>query len=399
MTYTGYLGRLAPTLALATALAHGAPDAPRVPPELREAADAAIARGIDWLVENQQPGGAWSNTNYPALTALPLWAIVRQHDDALKPAIDKAVAYILSCVHTTGSHRGAIFHPIPGQRSGGYVNYNTALSIIPLHALDDPELVPVILGAREFLARSQHLDPESLHYGGMGYDPTVDRDYADLANSFTAYEAMHLTRGVEELRTAGGHVDLDWQAALTFIQRIHNHPEFNSLAWATDHPDEKGGFTYRPDAYRPDFGAFEDEDGVLRYRSAPAMSHAGLLSYLYAGVERDDPRVRSTFAWIRDHWDLSQGNRNPELAGKPDALGGLYFMYLFKARAMDHYGEDILTPSDGPAIAWREDMIRAITERQSDDGYWANPYGRYWESDPVLVTAYALLALQSALGR
>ncbi len=129
------------------------------------------------------------------------------------------------------------------------------------------------------------------------------------------------------------------------------------------------------------------------------MSHAGLLGYLYAGVERDDPRIQSTLTWIRDNWNLSRGNRNPEFDGQPEALGGLYFMYLLKARAMDAYGEETLRPADGSPINWRADLIQAITERQSEDGYWINPYGRYWENDPALTTAYALLALQSALGR
>ena len=31
---------------------------------------------------------------------------------------------------------------------------------------------------------------------------------------------------------------------------------------------------------------------------------------------------------------------------------------------------------------------------QQPDGSWANPNGRWWEKDPNLVTAYAVLALE-----
>ena len=39
--------------------------------------DKAIAQGVGWLKQQQQKGGGWSNTNFPALTGFPLWAMVR----------------------------------------------------------------------------------------------------------------------------------------------------------------------------------------------------------------------------------------------------------------------------------------------------------------------------------
>lgn len=81
----------------------------------------------------------------------------------------------------------------------------------------------------------------------MGYDAKTKRAYTDLSNSYIAFEAMRLTESVEDLRKEGTlRSDLDWKAAIAFIQRVHNHPDFNDQPWVADDPDNKGGFAYHP---------------------------------------------------------------------------------------------------------------------------------------------------------
>ena len=41
---------------------------------VRNEAGIAIEKGLDWLRKHQNPDGSWSLNDYPALTALPLWA-------------------------------------------------------------------------------------------------------------------------------------------------------------------------------------------------------------------------------------------------------------------------------------------------------------------------------------
>ncbi len=372
----------------------------------RQAAELAMQRGLDWLASLQQESGAWSNTNFPALTAMPLTAMVRSGREDLVPNMQRATAFLLSNAKTSGPDKGAIYRHIDGRRGGGLSNYNTALSLIALHAVhesplfsevDMPDLAPVILDARAFLASSQYLG-DTVHHGGMGYDPPTERSYADLSNAYLGYEAIRVTENIEELRPGGARVDLNWQSATRFIERIQNLPEVNDRPWATDHPDEIGGFTYRADIHRDDFGAFIDEDGVERHRSSLTMSYAGLLSYLYAGVNRDDKRVQAAVNWIKNNWSPEIPNRNPELAGTPSEMGGFFYYLKVLTRTLDVYGEDTLTLADGSEVDWRNELISTIVGHQKDDGFWINDYGRYWEADPVLSTAYALLALQNALG-
>ena len=360
--------------------------------------DKSIAQGVGWLKQQQQKGGGWSNTNFPALTGFPLWALVRSDVEGIEASRDKAIEFVLDCVHPDGAFKGAIFRPVAGVKGGGLMNYNTAICMTALHACKNPRWVPVVLDARSFMAKSQHAG-SSLHGGGMGYDPPTGRSYADLSNSYIGYEAMRLTQDVEDLRPGKKKVAIDWEAAIRFIQHCHNDPQFNELSWASSDLSEKGGFAYRPDEYRENSGAYKDKDGVLKFRSMPGMSYAGLLSYIYAGMNRGDPRVQATVKWITANWQLEKANRNPEMAGKPEEKEGLFYMYNVMTKGLQAYGQEELELSDGSKVRWRDEMARRILSLQSADGSWVNKNGRYWESDKVLVTSYTLLALETIMGR
>jgi squalene-hopene/tetraprenyl-beta-curcumene cyclase len=126
------------------------------------------------------------------------------------------------------------------------------------------------------------------------------------------------------------------------------------------------------------------------------MTYAGLLSLIYAKVDRHDPRVASAFDWAVRHWDLSE---NPGMG----AQGHYYFLHVLP-KTLAAYGQDVLTLSDGKTLNWREETIKKLLSLQKIDpksghGYWVNDEGRWMENDPVLVTSYCLLALEVSLGR
>lgn len=366
---------------------------------LRKEAAAAIDRGKQWLLARQREDGHWSNPAFPALTALPVWALSMNDRAAYADAIEAGVEYILSCVHP---YSGAIYKsPSQARKGGGLPNYNTAVCMVALHAVGDPDLVPAIRKAREFMAASQRLG-DGIFAGGMGYDPSTGRDYTDLSNSYIAYEAMRLTENVEDLRGADEErVDLDWEAAREFIERCQNDPRFNERPWANPDPEERGGFAYHPDQTRA--GTVTDEDGIVRFRSMPGMSYAGLLSYIYADVDRDDPRVQATIDWAVNHWSLDTATRDPAKRGSDAAREGLYYMLNVISKGLAAYGQDVFKPGEGGRFNWRIDMVEKLVGMQkvAEDGggYWVNEVSRYWEGDKVLTTAYSLIALQIALGK
>ena len=356
---------------------------------LQREAQAALDRGYAWLRAGQHEEGYWSNPDFPAITGLAVWALAADPEQN-REAIDRGVAYLLRCVRDDG---GIYVEPQEARRGGGLSNYNTAICMVALHQANRPELVPVIQRARAFVARSQHLESESEFFGGMGYDASTDRAYADLSNSYIAYEAMRLTESVEDLRTGQERVDLDWEAALQFIQRIQNLPEYNPQSWVSNDPRNRGGFAYHPDQTRG--GTYTDEDGVVRFNSFGSMTYAGMLSLIYAEVDRDDPRVQSAADWAIRHWTLSE---NPGTGQE-----GLYYYYNVLTKGLAAYGQNQFIREDAEPLNWRVEVVEKLLATQriedtSGHGFWVNDTGRYWENDPVLVTGYSLIALQMALG-
>ncbi len=127
------------------------------------------------------------------------------------------------------------------------------------------------------------------------------------------------------------------------------------------------------------------------------LTYSGLLRLVQDDVSSDDPRVDSMLNWAEHHWSLDE---NP---GKGQA--GLYFFYNALSKCLAASGEEDILPLDGkPPIRWRDDIARKLValQRQTENGksgYWVNENHAYFENDPVLATAYALLSLERTLAR
>jgi squalene-hopene/tetraprenyl-beta-curcumene cyclase len=354
-----------------------------IPLTLQNEARAALNRGLRWLESKQQSDGHWSMGDFPALTALPLWALTKG-DTTNRAAIAHAKQFLLSCVH----ENGAIYRePAAKQKGGGLANYNTALCMTALHLLNQKDLAPVVLKARNFIAGTQYLGNDE-YKGGMGYDAATGRAYADLSNSYIAYEAMRLTQAVEDLRKNGEkHADLDWQAAADFVTRLQAKPAAGN---ATD--ANAGGFAYKPGASPA--GTITNSAGEVQLRSYGSMTYAGLLSLIYAEVDRKDPRVQAAFQWAARNWSLDQ---NPGMGQQ-----GLYYFYNVLAKALAVQGTEQLAAPAG-TVSWRAEVIKKLVglqkiEAGTGGGYWVNTENRWMEADPILVTAYTLITLETALG-
>jgi squalene-hopene/tetraprenyl-beta-curcumene cyclase len=228
----------------------------------------------------------------------------------------------------------------------------------------DPGLAPVIDRARAYM-RDCQVDAT----GGFGYSKGASK--ADLSNTAVALEALRASGVAKE--------DPVFKNVQRFLDSCHNDSESNKAAWAT----ADGGFVYRPGESKA--GSYRDASGVERHRSYGLMSYAGLLSFLTAYVERDDPRVASAWRWVSENWDLDS-NRN--LGQK-----GLYYYYLTMTKALAAHGERVVTTKEGVKHEWPRELAEAIIARQRVDGSWQNEEPTWYEGDPVLVTAYMIRAL------
>ena len=378
-------GRLAIALMLALTVADGAelgvpnvglPTTPNL--SLRNEVQRAIDKGLGWLEKSQDTNGFWSTADHPAITALSLAAFRLQpggRETTEPTATRKGYAFLLGCVQADG---GIYRKDLP--------SYNTSVSLMALTLANHREYQPAILNARKFIISLQaHLDEagktDNAFDGGIGYGKS-DKN-PDLSNTSLALEALALSKNYIKDKNLPEGTDLNWQAAIHFIQCCQNLPSHNKEKWASDDPQNKGGFIYAPG--RSMAGETNLASGRVALRSYGSMSYAGLLSYMYAELKPDDPRVTAVMEWLRANFTVEE---NPAMGPQ-----GLFYYFHTMAKALTLYGADVLPTKDGQTINWREKLALKLIDLQRADGSWSNDNGRWFEKDPALVTAYALIAL------
>jgi len=353
----------------------------RADASLKNEVQNAIGRGLTWLESKQNPGGWWSQEEQPALTALVLTAFQgdpsgfykRKHEQA----VDKGYAFLLKSVKPDGGIYG-----------NGLANYNTSVAVMAFYVANRPEYEKIIRRARNFIVglqeeQNRKFPGDSPFNGGIGYGGTYE--HSDLSNTSYALEALYYTRYLE--KEVGGDQEikkLNWQAAIKFITRCQNLRGANDLKWASDDPGNKGGFIYFPEDSKA--GDMKLSDGKVAFRSYGSMSYAGLLSYIYAQMDKEDPRVNAVYEWLAKHYTLDE---NPGMG-----LDGLYYYYHMMAKALHLYGANVITLKNGQEINWRRELAKRLFDKQNPEGFWVNESGRWWQNDPVLVTSFAVTTLE-----
>ncbi len=329
-----------------------------------------VARGIQYLEQHQEPDGSFSKQVGPAVTALVCTALLRHGRSVNDPVVRKALKFLEGYIQPSGG----IHHP-----RSRYRNYETSVAVMCFkQANRDGRYDQVLKNAERFLKQLQWDETEGKDrsdpsYGGAGYGR---HKRPDLSNTSFLIEAL------KEL--GAGPDDPAMKKALVFVSRCQNlETEHNTTPFAAKNPD--GGFYYTPAAGGTSQAGKTPEGGLRSYAS---MTYAGLKSMIYAGVDKNDPRVKAAVQWCRRHYDLKS---NPGLG-----LAGLYYYYHTFAKALDALGEDVFEDAQGRKHHWRHELIRELASRQQRDGSWVNENSRWLEGDPNLVTAYALLALAHA---
>ncbi len=348
--------------------------------------ERAIAKGIDWLKKNQDAEtGAWSDKTHPALSALPVMALLgdpnREDPTVLPPEAEKAFAYIVGTQKPDGGLYGK-----------GLATYNTALSVTALSLSGKQEYLPVIAKARRLLVNQQQdFDKrgvnDNLFDGGVGYGGSYA--HSDLSNTHLALEALYYSKKAlaDTEYDETGEFDLDWEGAIEFVSRCQNTEEsVEKLGdWAGLRAEDKGGFIYFPGDTKSE--EIELDNGRTALRSYGSMGYAGLLSFIYAEMSENDPRVVAARQWLSANYTLEE---NPGMEAQ-----GLFYYYHTMAKALATSRTGKLELAGGKKADWREDLAVALFDHQQPDGSWINKGSSRWmEDDPALVTAYALLALE-----
>lgn len=338
--------------------------AEKMDPALREKARRAVDAGLNYLRSQQASDG--STARSVGITALSLRAFLEAHrgyNESDGAFITRPVEYLLSKVKGDGSISESLQN----------TSYNTAVAMVALAATKNPKYEATISAARNFLLRHQidekeGYKPDHRYYGGIGYGGD---ERPDMSNVYIAVEGLKAT--------ATDPKDPVWQKALVFVNRSQNRSESNDQKWAAN----DGGFVYMPGWNPPEF-----ENGTSSYGG---MTAAGLLSLIFAGVEKSDSRVQAAYKWMTTNYTLEV---NPGTTKKH----GLFYFYNAFAKVMTAYGEPSFTDSKGQEHNWKIELAQKLVSLQAADGTWANADSNaWWEDKPQLVTAWSVIALALAL--
>lgn len=340
--------------------------------EFRVGPDAKLLKkmrqqAVSYLRTHQNEDGSWSSSKVLGFTALATTALIENGISPEDPAIVRAINYLLKFEQKNGG----IYHPETLHR-----NYETSIILMAIvEANRDDKYKNQIANAQAFLKDLQWDEGEGLTkddpgYGGAGYGK---HSRPDLSNTQFLLEA---------LQKSGLSVDDPaFQKAITFVSRCQNlDSKYNKTPFASRIND--GGFYYTPAAGGTSQAGTTAAGGLRSYAS---MTYAGLKSFIYAGFSKDDPRVVAAMQWIRQHYSFDE---NPGL-GKQ----GLFYYYHVVAKTLSVLGVEKIQVANGDLRDWRKELATTLERQQRADGSWINEADRWYESDPVLVTSYALLAL------
>lgn len=327
--------------------------------------------GITFLLEKgQATDGSFSKQLSPAVTALCTSALLEHGVPQADPKIQKSLAFLETQIRSDGGIYG---------EGSNLRNYETSVSLMCFNRVNgDGNYDETIQKAIAFLKglqwdESEGYDLNSTFYGGQGYGTHKRPDASNTSYFLDALKAV-----AEDPQSEA------FQKAATFMSRCQNlSTPHNTAEWVGKASvDDEGGFIYTA-VGEGESKAGETPEGGLR--SYASMTYAGLKSLLYSGVDQNDIRVQAAKDWIGRHYDL---NSNPGMGQQ-----GLFYYYHIFAKTLAATGDPFVLTEDQQKKNWQADLTRRLSELQRNDGSWTNPADRWFEGDPNLVTAYAMLAL------
>jgi squalene-hopene/tetraprenyl-beta-curcumene cyclase len=209
--------------------------------------------------------------------------------------------------------------------------------------------------------------------------------HSDLNNTLVALEALYHSKGVVADAPDSDTKALNFKAAIHFLQNCQNLPSHNSQPWVSGDTANKGGFIYYPGNSMAG-GVTNSTTGRVALRSYGSASYAGLLTYVYADLKRDDARVTAVMDWLRANYTLDE---NPGMGPQ-----GLYYYLHLLTKGLSAAQVDELETKDGKKIKWRHEVALRLMNLQKPDGSWINDNARWWEKETALTTSYSLLSLE-----
>ncbi len=326
------------------------------------------SQAAQFLIASQQPDGSWTSEKQPGITGLVTFSLLEAGVKPDHPAVVKSLKHLSTFVQPDGG----IYHPETAHK-----NYETSITLLAFRRANlNGQYDTLLKNAVEFLKgvqwdEAEGADPSQPAYGGQGYGRNKRPDLSNTAFFLEALKESGL-----------GPEDEAVKKALVFVSRCQNlESEHNTTEFPSKVND--GGFYYTPAAGGNSQAGNTAEGGLRSYAS---MTYAGLKSMIYAGLKEDDPRVKAAASWIRKNYTVSE---NPGLGQQ-----GVYYYHQTFAKALTAMKVDRFEDAAGGQHDWRKELADHLLSTQTANGSWVNTNDRWYEGDPNLATAYALMALK-----
>jgi squalene-hopene/tetraprenyl-beta-curcumene cyclase len=344
--------------------------------------DAQIEKGVKYLISRANEDGSIGakEAPNPGITGLAVLAVCKTSlKNANRATLDKAADFILKGKDPKDNSYGGAFKKLS--------NYFTSVAIMALASLDKEKYKDEVAKTTTYLKSSQTSEDEGTftkkdwQYGGFNYNEKGEKA-PDLNNTGFALSALNAA----ELKKD----DEAWKRAIVFLQRVHNAPEVSDLEKVK--PGTKlindGGAMYFPGNTKGE--EIKNTDGTFSYPSYGSMTYQLMQSYLFAGIPKDDKRVKETMRYVSNNFTLET---NPGLPEK-QAKEGLFNYYRIMAEALNALGDQKVETAKGKRIVWAQELSKHLKGLQKENGSWVNSQSERWmEGNPDLTTAYCVLAL------
>ena len=181
----------------------------------------------------------------------------------------------------------------------------------------------------------------------------------------------------------------------------NTNPEFRAALKAKGLSiGDDGGLFYVVSAERSDHKAgtrkILDREVIQSYG---AMTYDGIKTYLYAGLSKDDPKVKAAVDWVRKNYTVEAHPGFVYDKVPRNKYRGIYYYYLVMTRALHAYGERPFKTFNEKLHDWPVELGEKLLETVKESKTWVNDENPAWyEGDPVLTTSYVLTTLDIIIG-
>jgi squalene-hopene/tetraprenyl-beta-curcumene cyclase len=363
--------------------------------------DAARLKAARFLISCQANDGSWKSNIYGAfkdggaLTGLVVVAL--QADPSLpeaETAYRRGQAFVAGLVQPDGEIKS-------GPQGLSYPVYTSALAVTALgdaSAYRREQQAWLAFLEKRQLTEALGWQPSDKPYGGWGYSSGLPRKPSpgEMTPPLVESNLSATLFALGALRAAGCPLDDPaFKKALVFVERCQNYCDDPTRSEPVF--DDGGFFFIYDDPVRNKAGvAGKDREGRERFRSYGSTTADGLRALLACGLPPEHPRVSAARRWLERNF-RADAPAGKYAANRESSRGGVYYYYCASVgRALRAVQ---IKEAGGSQADWQRKLTKEILARQETNGSWANPLVNFREDDPIVATAFALIALSACPDR